>query len=170
MIDRNSPPPLVVINLERVWVIANIFEHDLGSIRRGDQVNVTADAYSDRVFFGQVTYIGDEVDRTTRAVRTRIEVPNPEHLLKPGMFAKAAIAGGNSRRVVAAPESAIYQIDGHAVAFVTAGNHGFEVRPVQLGSRGDGTVEVVHGLQEGEVIVEQGGLTLKSLIVNKSAE
>jgi len=169
MVDRNGPAPLMIINLERVWVIANVFEHDLASLKTGDQVNVTADAYSDRVFSGQITYIGDEVDRSTRAVRTRIEVPNPDHLLKPGMFAKASIAVGNSREVLLVPESAIYQIDGRRVVFVSAGDHGFEVRSVQLGSAGDGTVEVLSGLREGEIVVEKGGLTLKSLIANKAA-
>lgn len=170
MIDRTGPAPLVIINLERVWVIANVFEHDLASLKTGDQVNVTVDAYSDRVFSGQITYIGDEVDRGTRAVRTRIEVLNPEHLLKPGMFAKASIAAANSREVLVVPESAIYQIDGRPVVFVAAGNDGFEVRRVQLGSQGDGTIEVLSGLGQGEVVVEKGGLTLKSLIANKAAD
>jgi membrane fusion protein, heavy metal efflux system len=170
MIDRNGPAPLVIVNLERVWVIANVFEHDLASLKMGDHVNVTADAYTDRVFSGQITYIGDEVDRSTRAVRTRIEVPNPDHLLKPGMFAKASIAAGNSREVLVVPESAIYQIDGRRVVFVSAGDNGFEVRSVQLGSSGDGTVEVLSGLRQGEIVVEKGGLTLKSLIANKAAD
>ena len=170
MIDRNGPAPLVIVNLERVWVIANVFEHDLASLKTGDQVNITVDAYTDKVFSGQITYIGDEVDRSARAVRTRIEVPNPDHLLKPGMFAKASIAAANSREVLVVPESAIYQIDGRRVVFVSAGDNGFEVRSVQLGSTGDGTVEVLSGLRQGEIVVEKGGLTLKSLIANKAAD
>jgi membrane fusion protein, heavy metal efflux system len=169
MIDRNGPAPLMIINLELVWVIANVFEHDIARLKTGDQVNVSVDAYSGRVFSGEITYIGDEVDRTTRAIRTRIEVPNPEHLLKPGMFARATIAAGTSRRVLVAPESAIYQIDDHSVVFVAAGNQGFEVRSVQLGSRGNGTVEILSGVSEGELVVEKGGLALKSLITNKAA-
>ena len=168
MIDRNSPAPLTIINLERVWVMANIFEHDLATLRTGDQVDVTADAYTDKVFSGQITYISDEVDRNTRTVRTRIEVANPKHLLKPGMFARASISAGDAREVLAAPESAIYQIDGHSAVFVAAGNNGFEVRPVRLGTRGKGTVEIVSGLKQGEVVVEKGGLALKSLIANKA--
>ena len=168
MIDRNSPAPLTIINLERVWVMANIFEHDLATLKTGDQVDVTADAYPDKVFSGQITYIGDEVDRRTRTVQTRIEVANPEHLLKPGMFAKASISAGDSREVLAAPESAVYQIDGHSAVFVAAGNDGFEVRPVHLGSRGGGTVEILFGLKQGELVVEKGGLALKSLIANKA--
>jgi membrane fusion protein, heavy metal efflux system len=168
MIDRNSSAPLTIINLERVWVMANIFEHDLATLKTGDQVDVTADAYTDKVFSGQITYIGDEVDRRTRTVQTRIEVANPEHLLKPGMFAKASISAGDSREVLAAPESAVYQIDGHSAVFVAAGNDGFEVRPVRLGSRGGGTVEILSGLKQGELVVEKGGLALKSLIANKA--
>jgi cobalt-zinc-cadmium efflux system membrane fusion protein len=170
MIDRNGPAPLMIINLEHVWVIASVFEHDLASLKIGAEVTVTADAYSDRVFSGRITYIGDEVDRSTRAIRTRIEVSNPDHSLKPGMFAKASIVAGNSREVLMVPESAIYQIDGRLVAFVAAGNNGFEVRPVQIGSRGDGAVEVLSGLGQDEVVVEKGGLTLKSLIANKEAD
>ena len=169
MVDRNGPAPLMIINLERVWVIANVFEHDLASLKTGDQVNVTADAYSDKVFSGQITYIGDEVDRSTRAVRTRIEVPNPDHLLKPGMFAKASIAAGNSRDVLVTPESAIYQVDGRSVVFVPTGSDGFEVRPVLLGGRGDGTVEILAGLGPSDVVVAKGGLALKSLIANQAA-
>jgi membrane fusion protein, heavy metal efflux system len=168
MIDRNSSAPLTIINLERVWVMANIFEHDLATLKTGDQVDVTADAYTDKVFSGQITYIADEVDRRTRTVQTRIEVANPEHLLKPGMFAKASISAGDSREVLAAPESAVYQIDGHSAVFVAAGNDGFEVRPVRLGSRGGGTVEILSGLKQGELVVEKGGLALKSLIANKA--
>jgi multidrug efflux pump subunit AcrA (membrane-fusion protein) len=86
------------------------------------------------------------------------------------MFAKASIATGDSHEVLVAPESAIYQIDGRRVVFVAARNDGFEVRSVQLGSSGDGSVEVLSGLRAGEVVVEKGGLTLKSLIANKAAD
>ena len=170
MIDRNDPAPLTIVNLERVWVIANVFEHDLASLKTGDEVNVTADAYADRIFSGEITYIGDEVDRSTRAVSTRIEVSNPDHLLKPGMFAKAAIAAGSTREVLVAPESAIYQVDGRSVVFVPVGNDGFEVRTVKLGCSGDGTVEILSGLAPGAVVVAKGGLALKSLIANKAAD
>ena len=170
MVDRNGPAPLMIVDLDRVWVIANVFEHDLANVKVGDKATVTADAYDDRVFSGQITYIGDEVDRTTRAVRTRIEVPNPDHMLKPGMFAKASLAASNSRDVLVVPESAIYQVDGHSVVFVSAGTDGFEVRTVQPGSHGDGAVEILAGLRVGEVVVAKGGLGLKSLVANQAAD
>jgi len=86
------------------------------------------------------------------------------------MFAKASIAEGISRDVLVAPESAIYKVDGHSVVFIAAGNGGFEVRPIQLGSHEDGTVEVLTGLGPGDVVVAKGGLALKSLIANQAAD
>jgi cobalt-zinc-cadmium efflux system membrane fusion protein len=170
MIDRDGPPPIVVVDLDRVWVIANIFEHDLAVVKTGDDVNVSADAYPDKTFSGQITYIGDEVDHTTRAVRTRVEVPNNEHLLKPGMFAKVSISASHSRQVLVAPESAIYQVDGRPIVFVPVDNDRFEVRPLKLGTIGDGTVEIRSGLALGDRVVAKGGLALKSLIANKAAD
>jgi membrane fusion protein, heavy metal efflux system len=170
MVDRNGPAPLAVINLERVWVVANIYERDLAGLQLGDLAEVTVEAYPNQKFAGHVTYIGDEVDRTTRAVRARIEVPNPGHVLKPGMFARAAIDTNDAREVVVAPESAIYEVDGKEVVFVPAGEGKFNVRPVKLGSRGDETVEIIAGLKQGDQVVAKGGLALKSLIVNKAAD
>jgi Cu(I)/Ag(I) efflux system membrane fusion protein len=170
MVDRGGPAPLEVINLGRVWVIANIFEHDLAGLRLGDRAEVTVEAYPHRKFDGRVTYIGDEVDLTTRAVRARIEVPNADHVLKPGMFARAAIDADGAREVVVAPDSAIYEIDGKAVVFVPAGDGRFSVQPVTLGGRGNETVEITAGLKPGDEVVAKGGLALKSLIVNHAAD
>jgi cobalt-zinc-cadmium efflux system membrane fusion protein len=138
MVDRNDHEPLTVIDLDRIWVLASVFEHDLAALKVGDNADVIVDAYPGKVFTGRVAYIGDEVDRTTRAVLARIEVLNPGHLLKPGMFAHAAIDAGSSREVLVAPDSAIYEIDGQKVAFVAAGPNNFRVCRVNLGSADDG--------------------------------
>ncbi len=169
MVNRNEPAPITVINLDRVWVVANIFEHDLAGLQIGDPTQVAVDAYPRRAFSGQVTFIADEVNRSTRAVLARVEVPNPDHLLKPGMFAHASIETGNIREVVVAPESAIYEVDGQMVVFVPSGGGGYSVRPVKVGSRGDQTVEILSGLKAGDRVVAKGGLALKSLIANKAA-
>jgi cobalt-zinc-cadmium efflux system membrane fusion protein len=168
MVDRNDHEPLTVINLDRIWVLASVFEHDLAGLKVGDNADVIVDAYPGKVFTGRVAYIGDEVDRTTRAVLARIEVLNPGHLLKPGMFAHAAIDAGSSREVLVAPDSAIYEIDGQKVAFVPAGPNSFMVHRVKLGSADDGTVEVLSGLRKGDQVVSKGGLTLKSFLANQT--
>jgi cobalt-zinc-cadmium efflux system membrane fusion protein len=170
IVDRDGPAPLTVINLERVWVVANIFEHDLAGLRTGDLAEITVEAYPNRNFTGRITYIGDEVDRTTRAVRAKIEVPNPDHVLKPGMFARTTIDTASARGVIVAPETAIYEVDGKEVVFVPDGDGRFSVRPVTLGRRGNVTVEITAGLKQGDQVVAKGGLALKSLIANKAAD
>jgi multidrug efflux pump subunit AcrA (membrane-fusion protein) len=69
-----------------------------------------------------------------------------------------------------APESAIYEVEGRPVVFVAAGQNDFGIRPVKLGSRGDGTVEILSGLKQDDLIVAKGGLALKTLVANKAAD
>ena len=105
MVDRNDHP-LKVINLNRVWIFANIFESDLASLRIGDEAKITVDAYPGRVFTGRVAYIGDEVDRTARFWRGRGSRWRARITCsKPGTFAQAAIAIASPRDVIVAPDS-----------------------------------------------------------------
>ena len=168
MIDRNDRDPLKVINLDRVWVLANVFEHDLSQLAVGNEAEVKVDAYPGKLFDGRVAYIADEIDRRTRTVQARIEVPNQDHLLKPGMFAQALIEGGSSREALVAPDSAIYEVEDQKVVFVAAGTNRFALRPVRLGVAGGGVVEILSGLHQGERVVSSGGLALKSLLTNQA--
>ncbi len=166
LIDSNSDP-MLVIDLDDVWVIANIFERDLDGIAVGAPAQITVEAYPGQRFEGTVRYIADTVDRETRTIKARIEVGNPDHRLKPGMFAHATMdAGCDGREVLVAPESAIYQADSRQVAFVAAGGNRFQVREVVLGRTTTGAVEVVSGLHAGEQVVTQGGVTLKAMLLN----
>ena len=171
MVDRDDPAPITVINLERVWVVANIFEHDLAGLQDGDLAEITVDAYPNHTFTGRVTYIGDEVDRSTRAVRARIEVPNPDHVLKPGMFARRCNRDGQRTRGCRSlrnPPST--RSTANRWFSCRSGDGGYAVRPVKLGSRGHDTVEILAGLKQGDQVVAKGGLALKTLIANKAAD
>ncbi|MGH7913219.1 MAG: efflux RND transporter periplasmic adaptor subunit [Candidatus Binataceae bacterium] len=166
LIDSDSDP-MVVIDLDDVWVVANIFERDLNGITLGEPARITVEAYSGQRFEGTVRHIADTVDRDTRTIMTRIEVRNPGHRLKPGMFAYAAIdAGRDMREVLVAPEAAIYQAGGRTVAFVAVGGNRFQAREVEVAHTMDGAVEIVSGLREGERVVTQGGVTLKAMLLN----
>jgi len=168
MVDREDDP-LVVMNLDQVWVIAAIFEHDLAGVRDGESASITVEAYPGRTFKGKVTYVGNEIDRTNRTVQARIEVPNPDHALKPGMFAHAVIEVSEARRVLVAPETAIFDVGSEKIAFVAAGNGEYTARRVQLGAAAGGFVEVLSGLREGERVVSRGGLVLKTLLTRGTA-
>ena len=168
-VDRDRPL-MTVIDLDRMWVTTNVFEHDLGGLRVGAKALLRVDAYPGRFFEGHVFYVGDELDNRTRTVAARIEVPNPDHLLKSGMFAHADIQDNNSGTVATAvPLSAVYDIDGGRLAFVAMGQDRFVPRRLKLGVVGDTEAEVISGLSEGEQVVVRGGLALKALLLNHTS-
>ncbi len=168
MIDSNAEP-ITVINLDRVWVIANVFEHDLAILQRGASAAISVDALADRKFDGQVTYISDSVDPKTRTVQARIEVPNPDRLLKLGMFAHVRIESTRgSREVLGVPGEAVFEVSGRKIVFVALGGGRFESRTVRIGEIGVDVVEVASGLNPGEPVVTRGGLVLKAMMLNQA--
>jgi cobalt-zinc-cadmium efflux system membrane fusion protein len=158
---------ITVMNLDHVWVLANVFEHDLSGLAIGASARVSVEAWPDESFEGAVSYLSDTVDPATRTVQARINVPNPGHRLKPGMFARAEIeASRGGREVLAVPVSAIYDVNGDKAVFVQTEPHVFTVRPVVIGAAGRDDVEILSGVQDGERVVTHGGLLLKALMVN----
>ena len=168
-VDRDRPL-MTVIDLDHMWVTTNVFEHDLGNLRVGAKALVRVDAYPGRLFEGHVFYIGDELDSRTRTVAARIEVPNPDHLLKSGMFAHADINDSNGGlQVLAVPLSAVYDVDSGKLAFVALGQDRFVARRLKLGVVGERDAEVISGLSEGEQVVVRGGLALKALLLKHTS-
>ena len=160
-------PLMTVIDLDRVWVNTNIYESDLAAIRIGDNAIVRAIAYPQSSFEGRVSYIGSEIDRKTRTIPARIEVPNPNHLLRPGMFAHTVIDGsGGSREVVVVPQSAVFDYEDKKIVFVEAGANRYLARVVETGQEAGNGVEIPSGLKEGDQVVARGGLALKGLLLN----
>lgn len=164
---------ITVMNLDHVWVLANVFEHDLAGLSLGARAQIKVEAYPDQSFQGVVSYLSDTVNPATRTVQARIDVPNPSHRLKPGMFARAEIeaeAGRGGREVLAAPASAIYEVNGAKAVFVQTEPHVFSLRPVVVGATGHKDVEIISGVRDGERVVTHGGLLLKALLVNTSSD
>ncbi len=167
MIDT-SYEPITVVNLDRVWVVANVFEHDLTQLHKGSETSISVNALPEHRFSGRVTYIGDTVDPKTRTVATRIEVPNPEHLLKLGMFARVQIAGAlGQQEVLVVPTAAIFTVYKKKVVFVALDGGKFERRVIETGQVGDEMTEVRAGLAVGDRVVNRGGLLLKTLSLSR---
>ena len=138
----------------RVWLIADVFEQDLASVRIGALARVTVGAWPDRNFTGTVAFIYPSVMRETRTVRVRIELPNSDGRLKAEMYGQVEIgAGTDAVPVVAVPDSAV--IDGGATqtVLIVKGEGRYQPREVKLGQHGDGYVEVREGVTPGEKIV-----------------
>lgn len=145
----------------KVWVIARIAERDFGEVRVGQIVQVTPRAYTDAPMTGKVTLLYPELDSATRTGLARIELANADGLLKAGMYADISIEAKEAAKpVVAVPGSAVIDSGTRQVAFVAMEEGVFEPRPVKLGRRGSGYVEVLEGLNEGENIVVRGNFLI----------
>ena len=151
-----------LIDLSTVWVWANIYEKDLGMVKKGQEIFITVTPYPDRVFTGRITYISDTVDPATRTVKVRAELENFERLLKPEMFATVKILTGKGENLLAVPESAIQREGENTIVFVVRDENTFEKRVVSIGPEVGGYNQIISGLKEGERLVTKGAFTLKS--------
>ena len=138
-----------------VWVVAEVAEADVAAIKVGMRATVTLRAFSTTPHKGVVTFIYPEMLKPeTRTVSVRIELPNPDGLMKPGMYADVVFQpDGGEAPVTAVPVSAVIDSGTRQVVLVAKGEGRFEPREVKLGRRGDGFTEVTEGLQPGEEVV-----------------
>lgn len=151
-----------IANLDRVWVIASVFEKNMGQVALGQTAKVTLAAYPGREFEGQVTWISDLVDEKTRTLKLRIEVDNKDRALRPGSFARVKLSTASLHEVVAVPVDAVQRQKSESIVFVDEGNGLFKRREVAVGARSRETVEILFGLEPGERVVTSGAFTLKS--------
>src|SRR6266849_4380015 len=138
---------------EVVWVLADIAERDLALIELGQKANVRLRAYPDRVFTGKITLIYPHLMAETRTGRIRIELPNPDEVLRPDMYADVEITTGTEAPVVTVSSSAVIDSGERQIVLLDKGDGRFEPRAVKLGRRGDGRVEIKEGLAEGDKVV-----------------
>jgi Cu(I)/Ag(I) efflux system membrane fusion protein len=136
-----------------VWVLADIAERDLGLISTGQKASVRPRAYPHRVFGGEVALIYPHLNAQTRTARIRIELPNPEGLLRPDMYADVEIATGAEAAVLTVSDSAVIDSGERRVVLLDKGGGRFEPRAVKLGRRGDGRVEITEGVTEDDRVV-----------------
>src|SRR2546423_6539835 len=143
-----------IVDLSTVWLLADLFEQDLAQIRPGQSAKITVQAYPGRVFEGRVAFIYPSVNVQTRTAKVRIEVPNPDILLKTDMYATVEIAApAESAPVLVVPDSAVLDTGTKQTVLVDRGEGRFEPRMVKLGPRADGYVAVREGLRDGEKVV-----------------
>ena len=142
-----------IADLSAVWVIADVFEQDIGLIKSGAKAKVKINAYPDKLFQGTVTYIYPSLKAETRTVPVRVELANPGLLLKPAMFAQAEFSVSAKGAVVAVPVSAVIDSGTRQIVLIQQGEGRFEPRNVRLGARSDNYVEILEGVKEGEQVV-----------------
>lgn len=155
-----------IADLSRVWIWIDIYERDLRHVHLEDDVQVEVDAFPGEAFGGKVSYLSDQVDTDTRTVRARVDVENPQRMLRPGMFARVRISDphqvAQNDGSLAIPEACVLRNGDGFIAFVALDATRFERRAITIGRRGEGYIEILSGLDFGEQVVSDGAFLLKS--------
>lgn len=152
-----------------IWALADVAERDLAAVHDGQPVTVRVRSYPDRSFPGTVALVYPHLNPATRTVRVRIELANPQLLLKPDMYAEAEIETGGGDAALAVPDSAVMDSGDRQIVLVDMGQGRFEPRAVQLGRRGAGYVEIRNGLNQGESVVTSANFLIDAESNLKSA-
>ena len=139
-------------DLSGVWLQAEVAEQDQGALHIGQTVDVKVDAYAQEKFTGKVSFIAPVLNEKTRTTRVRVELPNSDARLRPGMYASVVIADA-MKPDLTIPLSAVIDSGMRQVVLVQVEEGRFQPRVVQLGARSDQYVVVLDGLGEGETVV-----------------
>jgi Cu(I)/Ag(I) efflux system membrane fusion protein len=153
--------PFEIVDLSRVWVLADAYETDFRHVSVGMRATLTLKAFPNRTFTGRVAFIDPLLDPKTRTAKVRVEVPNPTGDLRPEMFGEIVLQG-RSHEGVRIPADAVIQSGTKSVVFVSLGEGRFQPREVQLGEGDSEFVEVVSGLEKGDGVVTRANFLVDS--------
>ncbi|NEJ90031.1 efflux RND transporter periplasmic adaptor subunit [Rhizobium leguminosarum] len=142
-----------IADISNVWVVADVPEYDLTSVRIGASADVVVRSLPGRTFKGVIDLIYPEVETQTRTTKVRIEIPNPDGVLLPNMYAEVEIEAGVQKPVVTVPNSAVIDTGDRQVVFIDKGDGKFEPKDVKLGVRGDDQTEITKGIAVGDKVV-----------------
>ena len=153
-----------VVDLSTVWVVANLYEKDFSRVRVGSEAALTTSARPDITLRGRVSYIDPQVSADTRTARVRIEVPNTGGELRLGMFADVVVAGGSGTLAPRVPRNAVQNVGDRTVVYLANPKEPgkFIEREVRLGPTSGEQVEVVSGVQPGDVVVTAGSFFVRA--------
>ncbi|MDI3470419.1 MAG: Copper/silver efflux RND transporter, membrane fusion protein CusB [Pseudolabrys sp.] len=142
-----------IADLSVMWVLADVPEHAIGQVHPGQTVAVQVRSLPGRTFMGRIALIYPQVNKETRTTRVRIELPNPDSVLLPDMYADVEIATGSGKPIIAVSDNAVIDTGTRQIVIIDKGEGRFEPREVKLGVRGNGFVEIREGLADGEKVV-----------------
>jgi membrane fusion protein, heavy metal efflux system len=158
-------PLFILADPSTMWAMLNIPEKYLTHARVGQEVEFTIEALPGHTFVGKLTWIAAQLDERTRMARARAELANTEGVFKAQMFASARILTSHSDGAIVVPQSAVQQLDGLSLVFVKLADDLYEARPVRLGAKHNGRVEILEGLSPEEAVVVAGSFVAKSQLL-----
>ena len=156
-----------LVDTSSVWVLGDIYEKDLGRVPGHGDCLVTVSSYPDERFRGQITYLSDFLDPSSRTAKLRCVVPNKDGRLKLEMFADVFIPTTSGAAAAVVPGAALQDVEGKPVVFVQRDATHFEKRDVTLGERGEQETQILSGVRPGEKVVTAGSFYLKSALMRE---
>ncbi len=163
-------PIVTLTDLDRLYVDFTLPENRRASLTTGLPVEVRADAYPDRVFQAEVSTIEPQIDPLTRAIKLRATLPNPDHLLQPGMFVRARVVLPPQGDAVTLPETAVDYTTYGELVFVIEESKDAEGKPtykavqtfVDVGARYEGKVAITKGVKNGDSVINGGQIRVQN--------
>lgn len=159
---ERSTPVMTLANLDTMWIEVAAPVSQAGTLQTGVAVSVRFDAFDDRSFDGKIDWVDSRVDEQNRTVRARAVVPNPDGILKDGMFGEAHLVTQHSEGGLLVPAESVHTYDENPFLFVRISDDLYEVRRVALGGRTGDRIEIREGLATREQFVATRGFTVKS--------
>jgi membrane fusion protein, heavy metal efflux system len=158
LLQAGATQCFTISDTSTVWVLVNVYQSDLGSVRIGDTVDITTDAYP-QVFRGRISYVASALDPTTRTLQARIVTENPGHKLKKDMYVTATVRAGAITSALLLPDAAVLRdTENQPFVYVQMANNQFARRLVTIGDSSDGRTQITSGLNAGERVVGDGSL------------
>ena len=154
-----------ITDLSTVWVVGQVYEKDLATVRVGSGANVSSDAYPGRVFRGRVSYVDPKIDPATRTAQLRIELANPRQMFKIGMYVSVGFAalGAPEKTMPMVPKDAVQAIGNQQYVFAATDKpNEFLLLQVKLAPESNGFYPVIEGLNAGDRIVVDGSFLLRA--------
>jgi membrane fusion protein, heavy metal efflux system len=149
-----STGSLTIADLSHVWVICDVYENDLANVHLRQHADIQLNAFPGKTFSGTISDIGAQLDPSLRTAKVRIQVENPQHLLRIGMFATGILEGSRASQQTVVPAAAVLQLHDRSYVFEPAGDGNFKRMWVKTGDTLPGNLlEVTAGVQPGQQVV-----------------
>lgn len=151
-----------IADLSVIWALVDVPERDYPRIAPGQAVSLRARGMPERAFHGRVSLIYPQINRDSRTARVRIELQNPDFILRPDMYVEAEIDVAEPGKVLVVPQSAVLDSGLRKIVLLDLGDGRFAPRDVGIGRRGEGSVEIRSGLAEGDKVVTSANFLIDS--------
>ena len=149
----NGNPLFVISDLKNVWIWANVYEADLDKVHVGDKVDVTTLSFGNKVFKGVIDKELKALDPTSKVTKMRVELENPEYLLRPQMYASVNVTTPGEGKVLTVPKAALIFDNSRYYVLTYKGNGNADIAPIEVSSIVGDNVYVQSGVNEGDKVI-----------------